>query len=81
MGAVEAVSSQLERWYEGKVEEARCQAAQRTEALVERVGQLEEELRLLRLSRTGARDQDQDQTPAAITTVIRTKSADAAKST
>lgn len=53
---LEAVSTQLERWYEGKVEEARSEAYQRTQAergtLLERIAHLEEELRLLRKSRT-----------------------------
>lgn len=51
----EAVSAQLERWYEGKVEEARTEAFQRTQAeraaLLERIARLEEELHLLRMSR------------------------------
>lgn len=51
----EAVSTQLERWYERKVAEARNEAFQRTQAeraaLVERIAQLEEQLRLLRTSR------------------------------
>ena len=50
----EAVSSQMERWYERKVEEARWQVGRRAqadrEALVERIGCLEDELRLLRTS-------------------------------
>lgn len=55
----EAVSTQMERWYERKVEEARWQAGQRAQAdratLVERIACLEDELRLLRTSR---RDDD-----------------------
>lgn len=51
----EAVSTQLERWYERKVAEARGEAFQRTQAeraaLVERIAQLEEQLRLLRTNR------------------------------
>lgn len=51
----EAVSTQMERWYERKVEEARWQAGQRAQAdraaLVERIACLEDELRLLRTSR------------------------------
>ncbi|XP_075869157.1 ankyrin repeat domain-containing protein 6b isoform X2 [Nelusetta ayraudi] len=53
----EAVSTQMERWYERKVEEARWQAGQRAQAeraaLVERIACLEDELRLLRTSRRG----------------------------
>ncbi|XP_034435517.1 ankyrin repeat domain-containing protein 6b isoform X3 [Hippoglossus hippoglossus] len=48
----EAVSTQMERWYERKVQEARWQATQRAEAdraaLVERISYLEDELRMLR---------------------------------
>uniref|UniRef100_A0A8C9V800 Ankyrin repeat domain 6b n=1 Tax=Scleropages formosus TaxID=113540 RepID=A0A8C9V800_SCLFO len=48
----EAVSTQMERWYERKIQEARWQADQRAQqdraALLERIGYLEEELRLLR---------------------------------
>lgn len=55
----EAVSTQMERWYERKVEEARWQAGQRAQAdraaLVERIACLEDELRLLR---TSQRDDD-----------------------
>lgn len=51
----EAVSTQMERWYERKVEEARWQASQRAQAdraaLVERIAYLEDELRALRMSR------------------------------
>lgn len=51
----EAVSTQMERWYERKVEEARWQASQRAQAdraaLVERITYLEDELRMLRTSR------------------------------
>lgn len=51
----EAVSTQMERWYERKVDEARWQANQRAEAdraaLVERITYLEDELRMLRTSR------------------------------
>lgn len=51
----EAVSTQMERWYERKVEEARWQANQRAHAdraaLVERITYLEDELRMLRTSR------------------------------
>lgn len=50
----EAVSTQMERWYERKVDEARWQANQRAEAdraaLVERIAYLEDELRTLRTS-------------------------------
>uniref|UniRef100_A0A3B3TEW2 Ankyrin repeat domain 6b n=1 Tax=Paramormyrops kingsleyae TaxID=1676925 RepID=A0A3B3TEW2_9TELE len=48
----EAVSTQMERWYERKIQEARRQADQRAQrdraALLERISCLEEELRLLR---------------------------------
>ncbi|XP_041831910.1 ankyrin repeat domain-containing protein 6b isoform X2 [Melanotaenia boesemani] len=48
----EAVSTQMERWYERKVQEARWQADQRAQAdkaaLVERIAYLEDELRMLR---------------------------------
>ncbi|XP_060947904.1 ankyrin repeat domain-containing protein 6b [Limanda limanda] len=48
----EAVSTQMERWYERKVQEAGWQATQRAEAdraaLVERISYLEDELRMLR---------------------------------
>uniref|UniRef100_A0A8C5C9U9 Ankyrin repeat domain 6 n=1 Tax=Gadus morhua TaxID=8049 RepID=A0A8C5C9U9_GADMO len=48
----EAVSGQMERWYERKVEEARRLGDRRAEAdraaLTERIGVLEDELRLLR---------------------------------
>ncbi|XP_043961646.1 ankyrin repeat domain-containing protein 6b isoform X3 [Gambusia affinis] len=51
----EAVSTQMERWYERKVQEARWQADQRAQAdkaaLVQRIAKLEEELRVLRTSR------------------------------
>lgn len=51
----EAVSTQMERWYERKVAEARWQANQRAQAdraaLVERITFLEDELRMLRMSR------------------------------
>lgn len=51
----EAVSTQLERWYERKVDEARSEAFQRVQAekaaLVERITCLEEELHLLRISK------------------------------
>ncbi|KAM3603568.1 uncharacterized protein V6R79_025024 [Siganus canaliculatus] len=51
----EAVSTQMERWYERKVQEARWQANQKAEAeraaLVERITYLEDELRMLRTSR------------------------------
>ncbi|XP_054900595.1 ankyrin repeat domain-containing protein 6b isoform X2 [Poeciliopsis prolifica] len=51
----EAVSTQMERWYERKVQEARLQADQRAQAdkaaLVQRIANLEEELRVLRTSR------------------------------
>ncbi|XP_068198822.1 ankyrin repeat domain-containing protein 6b isoform X2 [Antennarius striatus] len=51
----EAVSKQMERWYERKVQEARMQANQRAQAdraaLVERITHLEDELRMLRTSR------------------------------
>uniref|UniRef100_A0A8C2J2Q3 Ankyrin repeat domain 6 n=1 Tax=Cyprinus carpio TaxID=7962 RepID=A0A8C2J2Q3_CYPCA len=48
----EAVTVQMERWYERKIEEARWQANQRVQAdraaLLDRISYLEEELRLLR---------------------------------
>ncbi|XP_029352676.1 ankyrin repeat domain-containing protein 6b isoform X2 [Echeneis naucrates] len=48
----EAVSTQMERWYERKVQEARWQANERAQAdraaLMERIAYLEDELRLLR---------------------------------
>nr|XP_015208428.1 PREDICTED: ankyrin repeat domain-containing protein 6 [Lepisosteus oculatus]XP_015208437.1 PREDICTED: ankyrin repeat domain-containing protein 6 [Lepisosteus oculatus]XP_015208444.1 PREDICTED: ankyrin repeat domain-containing protein 6 [Lepisosteus oculatus]XP_015208450.1 PREDICTED: ankyrin repeat domain-containing protein 6 [Lepisosteus oculatus]XP_015208457.1 PREDICTED: ankyrin repeat domain-containing protein 6 [Lepisosteus oculatus] len=48
----EAVSTQMERWYERKIEEARSQADRRAwqdrEALLDRIGSLEDELRQLR---------------------------------
>ncbi|XP_010226361.1 PREDICTED: ankyrin repeat domain-containing protein 6, partial [Tinamus guttatus] len=48
----EAVSAQMERWYERKIEEARCQANQRAQqdkaALKEHIKSLEEELLKLR---------------------------------
>lgn len=51
----EAVSTQLERWYKRKVDEARSEAFQRMQAektaLVERITHLEEELHLLRISK------------------------------
>ncbi|XP_027896017.1 ankyrin repeat domain-containing protein 6b isoform X2 [Xiphophorus couchianus] len=51
----EAVSTQMERWYERKVQEAHWQADQRAQAdkaaLVQRIAHLEEELRVLRTSR------------------------------
>uniref|UniRef100_A0A671U5S0 Ankyrin repeat domain 6b n=1 Tax=Sparus aurata TaxID=8175 RepID=A0A671U5S0_SPAAU len=51
----EAVSTQMERWYERKVQEARWQANQRAQAdraaLVERITYLEDELHMLRTSR------------------------------
>uniref|UniRef100_A0A8C4DYY6 Ankyrin repeat domain 6b n=1 Tax=Dicentrarchus labrax TaxID=13489 RepID=A0A8C4DYY6_DICLA len=51
----EAVSTQMERWYERKVQEARWQANQRAQAdraaLVERITYLEDELRMLRTNR------------------------------
>ncbi|XP_041660930.1 ankyrin repeat domain-containing protein 6b isoform X2 [Cheilinus undulatus] len=51
----EAVSTQMERWYERKVQEARWQANQRAEAeraaLIERISYLEDELRMLRTNR------------------------------
>ncbi|CAJ1077505.1 ankyrin repeat domain-containing protein 6b isoform X1 [Xyrichtys novacula] len=51
----EAVSTQMERWYERKVQEARWQANQRAEAdraaLIERINYLEDELRMLRTNR------------------------------
>ncbi|XP_056872434.1 ankyrin repeat domain-containing protein 6b [Takifugu flavidus] len=51
----EAVSTQLERWYERKVDEARLQTTERTRAeraaLVDRITHLEEELRSLRMSK------------------------------
>lgn len=51
----EAVSTQMERWYERKVQEACWQADQRAQAdraaLVERIAFLEEELQMLRTTR------------------------------
>lgn len=51
----ETVSTQMERWYERKVQEARWQASQRAEAdraaLMERIAYLEDELRMLRTDR------------------------------
>uniref|UniRef100_A0A8C5NHS5 Ankyrin repeat domain 6b n=1 Tax=Gouania willdenowi TaxID=441366 RepID=A0A8C5NHS5_GOUWI len=51
----EAVSTQMERWYERKVEEARWHADQRAaadkEALIQRITYLEEELHMLRTRR------------------------------
>ncbi len=51
----EAVTLQMERWYERKIEEARWQANQRAQAdrtaLLDRLSYLEEELRLLRTNR------------------------------
>ncbi|XP_032072631.1 ankyrin repeat domain-containing protein 6 isoform X2 [Thamnophis elegans] len=48
----EAVSSQMEKWYERKIEEARCQADQKAQedktALKEHIKSLEEELQKLR---------------------------------
>lgn len=48
----EAVSSQMEKWYERKIEEARCQADQKAqedkEVLKEYIKSLEEELQKLR---------------------------------
>ncbi|XP_076128248.1 ankyrin repeat domain-containing protein 6b isoform X1 [Alosa pseudoharengus] len=53
----EAVSSQLERWYERKIQEARWQADQRAQAdraaLIERISYLEEELQILRTNKQG----------------------------
>ncbi|KAJ8356061.1 hypothetical protein SKAU_G00188550 [Synaphobranchus kaupii] len=50
----EAVSTQMERWYERKIQEARWQADQKAQqdraALRERISYLEDELRLLRTS-------------------------------
>ncbi|MCJ8749976.1 hypothetical protein PDJAM_G00193700 [Pangasius djambal] len=51
----DAVSTQMERWYERKVQEASWQAEQRAKAdratLLDRISCLEDELRLLRTSR------------------------------
>lgn len=51
----EAVSTQMERWYERKVEEARWQADHRAQAekaaLIEKIACLEDELRMLRVHR------------------------------
>ncbi|KAI4882682.1 hypothetical protein NFI96_024383 [Prochilodus magdalenae] len=51
----EAVSTQMERWYERKIYEARMQADQRAQAdrvaLLQRITCLEDELRLLRTNR------------------------------
>ncbi|XP_031437715.1 ankyrin repeat domain-containing protein 6b isoform X2 [Clupea harengus] len=53
----EAVSSQLERWYERKIQEARGQADQRVQAdraaLIDRISYLEDELRTLRTNKQG----------------------------
>ncbi|CAG5950361.1 unnamed protein product [Menidia menidia] len=55
----EAVSTQMERWYERKVQEARWQADQRAQAertaLVERIACLEDELQELRTHRQNDR--------------------------
>ncbi|XP_063078941.1 ankyrin repeat domain-containing protein 6b [Engraulis encrasicolus] len=60
----EAVSSQLERWYERKIQEARWQTDQRAQAdrsaLLERIGYLEEELRLLRTNKEGESKSSQE---------------------
>ncbi|TRY59174.1 hypothetical protein DNTS_032420, partial [Danionella cerebrum] len=52
----EAVTLQMERWYERKIEEARWQANQQAQAdralLLERITLLEEELRLLRTNKS-----------------------------
>ncbi|KAJ8008930.1 hypothetical protein DPEC_G00083530 [Dallia pectoralis] len=51
----EAVSTQMERWYERKIQEARWQADQKAQAdraaLLERITDLEEELGMLRTNR------------------------------
>lgn len=51
----EAVSTQMERWYERKIQEARWKADQKAQAdradLVERIAYLEDELRMLRTNR------------------------------
>ena len=51
----EAVSTQMERWYERKIQEARWQADQKAQAdraaLIERISYLEDELRMLRTNR------------------------------
>ncbi|XP_052391416.1 ankyrin repeat domain-containing protein 6b isoform X1 [Carassius gibelio] len=51
----EAVTVQMERWYERKIEEARWQANQRAQAdraaLLDRISYLEDELRLLRTNK------------------------------
>lgn len=51
----EAVSTQMERWYERKVQEARRHADQRAQAdraaLIDRIACLEDELRTLRTNR------------------------------
>uniref|UniRef100_A0AAY4BB53 Ankyrin repeat domain 6b n=1 Tax=Denticeps clupeoides TaxID=299321 RepID=A0AAY4BB53_9TELE len=51
----EAVSTQMERWYERKIKEARWQADQRAQAdrsaLIQRIAYLEQELRTLRTKR------------------------------
>uniref|UniRef100_A0A4W6FE87 Ankyrin repeat domain 6b n=1 Tax=Lates calcarifer TaxID=8187 RepID=A0A4W6FE87_LATCA len=51
----EAVSTQMERWYERKVQEARWQADLRAQAdraaLIERIAYLEDELRMLRTNK------------------------------
>uniref|UniRef100_A0A3Q3KLI6 Ankyrin repeat domain 6b n=1 Tax=Mastacembelus armatus TaxID=205130 RepID=A0A3Q3KLI6_9TELE len=51
----EAVSTQMERWYERKLQEARWQANQKAQAdraaLIERIAYLEDELHMLRTNR------------------------------
>lgn len=51
----EAVTLQMERWYERKIEEARWQANQRArddrDALIDRIKHLEDELKLLRTNK------------------------------
>lgn len=58
----EAVSAQLERWYERKVDEARLRTTERTRAdrtaLVDRISHLEEELRWLRAAGELGRGRD-----------------------
>ncbi|MBN3306025.1 ANKR6 protein, partial [Amia calva] len=48
----DAISTQMEKWYERKIEETRCQADQKAQqdrtALLERISTLEDELQLLR---------------------------------
>lgn len=55
----EAVSTQMESWYERKLQEAEWQASQRAQAdratLIQRIAHLEEELRMLRTNKSDDR--------------------------